>query len=372
MLRMFVAAVLVLTLAPAAQADPGLRLCIGSDWYMPVDGPTTWEATGGVHLPPLATEVTVTGDWDLPRWGALSARASAYGFSAGWSLVWDVTDLTLDALRYAQAETELIAGSISGRWVWAWADPEGTGQLNFGAWGRVGWKADQPAGWAIAADFGSTPDELELLGPGRSYTGPFTPVGQQWLLLHGVTLSLWQPSWKAEALFSIPTGLEEIRLTNEVALGIFRLNTEHLYTPQGSSLTIDPGLWLGAGSLTLHSSLAWDPPLLITGFRLLGLTLRCRLGDAWAEVIVDLGDHKLVPEPHNVRSSLSVPVAQGTEFSLTTWFGGPDTLWGWARADISLRAYVNGFLSLRTGVEIDTEGLLAWEAGFELCLGSGQ
>lgn len=361
--------VLVVGCFLSVQAVAGIGLCIGSDWYIPVDGIPTWEATGKVHLPPLVAGIEVTGDWDVPRWAAMSAQASAYGFSAGWSLVWDVTGETLDSLRYAQAETTLVSGGLVASWVWGWADPQGTGQLDFGAWGRVGWKREQPAGWAIAVDFGATPDELELLGPGRSYTGPFTPVGQQWTLLHGVTLSFWQPSWSAEALYSIPDGLERVLLETELVFGMFRLNTEHLYTPQGSSLTFDPGLWLGVGGLRLHSMVSWESPLVITGFRLLGLTVRCNLGEAAVEIVLDFGGHELIPAPHTIKSSLQVPVTQGTEFSLTSWFGGPDTLWGWARADIGLRASVNGFLSLSTGVEMDPEGLLAWQAGFEVCLG---
>ncbi|MFO8034256.1 MAG: hypothetical protein R6U88_03705 [Candidatus Bipolaricaulota bacterium] len=368
MRRISFAVILGLSLSFTVQAASGLGLCVSTEWYIPITGTPTWEAAAGLSLPPLTADWRVTGEWDIPHWSEVAAHARGGGFTAGWSLVWDTVG---PAVRYAQAEVETVSGGIVSRWVWAWADPAGVGALDFGAWARVGWPRDFPAGWAVAADLGATPVELELHGPGIPHTVEFSPIGGEALLLHGATLSAWWPRWNAEAVFSVPYGLAEFRLATELRAGILSINAEHLYTPQGSTLTIDPSLRLGTGGFIIHSNVTWDLPLVITGFRVLGFTIRCPVGDAQVELTADLGEHGLVQSPHVVRWNLRIPVARGTEFSMVTWLGGHDTLWRWGRTDVALRASVGDFLTLSTGLELDPTGLLAWEASLGLCLGSG-
>ncbi len=369
-MRRFSVAVIVGLLLPfIAQAGVGVGVCLSTGWRIPVAGLPTWEAAGGLSLPPLSAGWQVTGDGDTPRWAEVSAQARTGRFTGGWSLVWDAVG---PALRYAQAEVESVTGGVVSRWVWAWADPDGIGVLDFGAWARVGWPADFPAGWAITADLGASPVELELLSPGRDYPVEFSPIGGEALLLHGATLSAWWPLWKVEALFSVPEGLEEIRLTGKIRAGILTITAEHVYTREGSSLTVDPSLWLGVGGFIIHSEIRWTPPLVISGFYVLGFTLQCPVGNAWIELTADLGDHGLVQSPHVVRGSVRVPVARGTEFSMVTWFGGPGSLWGWARTDVALQATVSDLVTLSAGLEVGPTGLLAWEAGVAVCLGSAR
>ncbi len=367
MRQLSVAVIVGLLLLSIAQAGAGIGMCLSSDWRFPVGGVPTWEAAGKLGLPPVAAGWRLTGDWDTPRWAEFTAQADAGTFRGGWSHVWDTAGPTL---RYAQAEMELVTGGVVSRWVWAWADPEGTGLLDFGAWGRVGWREDFPAGWAMTVDLGATPAQLELLGPGRSHTVQFSPIGGESLLLHGATLSAWWPHWKAEAVFAVPEGLEEIRLSGKIRAGILTVNIEHVYTPQGSSLTVKPSLWLGVGGFIIHSRVTWDPPLIISGFRVLGFTLHCPVGNASVELTADLGGHGLVRSPHVLRATVRVRVTRGTEFSVVTWFGGAETLWGWAGTDLSLKASVGGLLTLSTGLELGPTGLLAWEAGVSVCLGA--
>ncbi len=369
MRRISIAVIVGLVLSSTAQAGVGVGVCLSTGWRIPVGGIPTWEASAGLSLPPLATGWRLTGEEDTPRWAEFSARARTGNVTGGWSLVWDTAG---PAVRYAQADVEVVIGGIVSRWVWAWADPNGIGILDFGAWTRVGWPADFPAGWAITADLGATPVGLELLGPGRNYEVEFSPVGGEALLLRGGTLSAWGPQWKAEALLSVLYGLEEVTLTAKIRAGILTVTAEHLYTPAGSSLTVEPSLWLGVGGFIVHSRVTWDPPLVITGFRVLGFTLQCPVGNAWVELTADLGGHGLVTPPRVVRFAVRVPVARGTEFSMVSWFGGPGTLWGWAGTDIALQANVSDFLTLRSGLELDSTGLLAWEAGVTLCLGSAR
>ncbi len=360
------AATVGLCVSLAAQTVLAIGICLSSSWRVPTDHAPTWELAGQLILPPLTTDWHVTGEWGVPRWTGLGAKASGSGLTVGWSSVWDTVG---PDLRYAQAEVEWVSGGIVGRWVWAWADPAGTGQLDFGAWARVGWPDNYPAGWSLTAELGATAERLALLGPGRSYTVEFHPIGGQALLLHEAILSAWWHRWKADAVFSPPGGLEEVRLSGQVRAGILTVSAEHVATPTGNTLSVQPSLCLGAGGLVIHSEVTWEPPLLITGFRVLGLTLECPAGKAWVELTIDLGDHSLVAAPHVSRLSIRVPVSEGTSFSITSWTGGPDTLWGWAKSSLALRATASRALSLYTGLEVSPAGLLAWEAGFTFCLG---
>ncbi len=360
------AALVVMSLGALCVGCSGVGVSLTASWYLPVDDVFTWEAGAGLHVGPLRTSCLLTGEANVPLWNAWSAEARSHGMSAGWLLVWDTVGPTM---RYVQANVEGARGNLVSNWVWAWADTHDAGTLTFGGWGRVGWPEKLPAGWAAAVDLGATPEEQELEGPGRTFTVPYTPTGTATLTFHGATLSTWWPGWEVEASFTVPLGLEQVRLAGQVRAGPLALAWEQLFARDGLSLTLEPGIVLGRGGLTVYAEVAWEPPLRITGFRLLGLTLECAVGNAWLDAAVDLVGHGLVEDPYYFRGNVRVPIARGTCFSVTIWLGDNDILWGWSRTDVKLEADAGKHVSLSTGVSVGPEGLTSWKAGLTLRLG---
>lgn len=361
------AALVMMSLGALCVGCSGVGVSLTASWYLPVDDVFTWEAGAGLHVGPLSTTSLLTGEANVPLWNAWSAEARSHGISAGWLLVWDTAGPTM---RYVQADVEGARGNLVSKLVWAWADTDDDGTLLFGAWARVGWLDTLPAGWAAAVDLGATPAEQELLGPARTFTVPYTPTGTATLTFQRVTLSAWWPGWEFEASFTVPLGLERLRLAGQVRVGPLALAWEQLFTRDGLSLTLEPGIILGRSGLTVYTELAWEPPLRITGFRVLGLTLECAVGNAWLDAALDLVGYGLVEAPYYFRGNVRVPIARGTCFSLTLWLSDNDILWGWSKTDVELSADAGKHVSLSTGISVGPEGLLSWKAGLTLRLGS--
>ncbi len=367
-MRALTRAVLVLmSLGALCVGCSGVGVSLTASWYLPVDDVFTWETGAGLHVGPLSVTNLLTGEANVPLWNAWSAEARSHGNSASWLLVWDTAGPTI---RYVQADVEGARGNLVSHLVWVWGDTYGDDTLLFGAWARVGWPDTLPAGWAAAIDLGARPEEQELVGPGRTFTVPYTATGTATLTFQRGLLAAWWPGWEVDASFTIPLELEQVRLAGQVRLGPLALAWEQLFTREGLSLTLEPGIVLGRGGLTVYAEVAWEPPLRVTGFRLLGLTLQCAVGNGWLDAAFDLVGFGLVKAPYYFRGNVRVPIARGTCFSLTLWLGDNDILWGWSRTDAELNAEVSKHVSLNTGISVGPEGLMSWKAGLTLRLGT--